>query len=86
MQDIATLSSMLVDELVTDYGEEGTTYEVLKTRLEGKGLNGIDSSYLYVVDGEGTFLYHKKEDKVGTTVFNDNVAAILKAIPTGKYE
>ena len=86
MQDIATLSSMLVDELVTDYGEEGTTYEVLKTRLEGKGLNGIDSSYLYVVDGEGTFLYHKKEDKVGTTIFNDNVAAILKAIPTGKYE
>lgn len=86
MQDIVTLSSQLVDDLVKENGEENTDYEVLKTRLEGKGLNGISSSYVYVVDGEGTFLYHKKEDKLGTTVFNDNVASILKAIPTGKYE
>ena len=86
MQDIVTLSSQLVDDLVKENGEENTDYEVLKTRLDGKGLNGISSSYVYVVDGEGTFLYHKKEDKLGTTVFNDNVAAILKAIPTGNYE
>ena len=86
MQDIVTLSSQLVDELVEENGEENTDYEILKTRLDGKGLNGISSSYVYVVDGEGTFLYHKKEDKLGTTVFNDNVAAILKAIPTGNYE
>ncbi|MCR5771863.1 MAG: methyl-accepting chemotaxis protein [Butyrivibrio sp.] len=86
MRDIATLSSEIVDKLVEDYGEENTDYSVLKESLDGKGLNGIDSSYVYVVDGEGTFLYHKKEDKIGTTVFNDNVASILEAIPTGNYE
>ena len=86
MQDIATLSSQLVDNLVDEYGEENTDYSVLKPVLDGKGLNGIDSSYVYVVDGEGTFLYHKKEEKIGTTVYNDDVTAILKAIPTGNYE
>ena len=41
MQDIVTLSSQLVDELVEENGEENTDYEILKTRLDGKGLNGI---------------------------------------------
>lgn len=86
MQDIATLSSLVVDGLVTEYGEDNVGYDILKSVLAGQGLNGIDSSYVYVVDGDGTFLYHKKEEKVGTTVYNDNVTAILKAIPTGSYE
>ena len=38
MQDIVTLSSQLVDDLVKENGEENTDYEVLKTRLEGKVL------------------------------------------------
>ncbi len=86
MQDIATLSGEVVAKEIDDVGEENVDYEALKPLLEGKGLNGVESSYIYVVDSEGTFLYHKKEDKLGTTIFNDDVNAILAAIPTGNYE
>ncbi|MBQ1902540.1 MAG: hypothetical protein II169_08360 [Lachnospiraceae bacterium] len=86
MQDIATLSAEVVEKEIDDIGESNVDYEALKPLLEGKGLNGVESSYIYVVNSEGTFLYHKKEDKLGTTIFNDNINAVLQAIPTGSYE
>jgi methyl-accepting chemotaxis protein len=86
MQDIATLSSDLVEEEIETLGEKKVDYEVLKPILDGKGLNGISSSYLYVVDGKGIFKYHKKSDKVGTEIFNDDVKKILDEIPTGNYK
>jgi len=86
MQDLATLSSELVESEIREYGEEGVTYDVLLPIFEGRGLNGVDSSYIYVVDEEGTFLYHKKEDKIGTTVTNASVKELLTQIPTGNYQ
>ena len=86
MQDIASFSAILVSNLIDEYGVDGVNYEILKPELDGKGLSGIPSSYVYVVDGEGTFLYHKKEDKIGTTVFNVQINELLKKIPSGSYE
>lgn len=85
MQDIAMFSGMLVEDMIEENGAENVNYDMLKTVLEGKGLAGIDSSYVYVVNEEGTFLYHKKEDKIGTTVFNEQINNLLTKIPTGSY-
>ncbi len=85
MQDLATLCSEIVEQEIAAKGLEGVDYEVLKPIFEGRGLNGIDSSSIYVVDQDGIFLYHKKEDKIGTEVFNEDVQNILAQIPTGSY-
>jgi len=85
MQDLATLCSEIVEQEIAAKGLEGVDYEVLKPIFEGRGLNGIDSSSIYVVDQDGIFLYHKKEEKIGTEVFNEDVQNILAQIPTGSY-
>ncbi|SET43232.1 MULTISPECIES: methyl-accepting chemotaxis protein [unclassified Pseudobutyrivibrio] len=85
MQDLSTLCSEIVEQEIAAKGLEGVDYEVLKPIFEGRGLNGIDSSSIYVVDQDGIFLYHKKEDKIGTEVFNEDVKNILAQIPTGSY-
>ncbi len=86
MQDIATLSAVIVDKEIDLQGAENVSYEDLKPLFDGKGLNGISSSYVYVVNAEGTFLYHKKPDKIDTLVANAQIKQLLKDIPTGNYE
>lgn len=66
-------------------GIENVNYESLKPILEGRSLNGIASSYIYVINEEGTFLYHKKEEKIDTKVTNAAINQLLTEIPTGKY-
>lgn len=86
MQDLATLCSELVELELNDKGTENVTYDVLKPTLDGRGLNGISSSYIYVVNENGEFIYHKKPEKVGTIVANASVKQLLVDIPTGNYE
>lgn len=86
MQDLATLCSELVEEEILLKGADAVDYDALKPIFDGRGLNGIESSSIYVVDGDGIFLYHKKVEKVGTEVFNEDVKNVLKAIPTGNYQ
>lgn len=86
MSDIAAYSSLLVDELVEDYGQENITKENLESVLGGRGLSGIESSYVYIVDTDGIFLYHKKDEKIGTEIFNEYVLNLIKQISGGSYE
>ena len=85
MLDIAVFSSQLIDKLVDIYEIENITTELLTQELSDKKLSGIESSYVYVVDENGVFHYHKKPDKIGTVVFNEYVLGLLKQIPTGSY-
>ncbi|MCR5777351.1 MAG: Cache 3/Cache 2 fusion domain-containing protein [Lachnospiraceae bacterium] len=85
MLDIAVFSAQLIDKLAENGGNESLTTELLTAELSEKKIADVNSSYVYVVDGDGVFHYHKKPDKIGTVVFNDNVLALLKKIPTGNY-
>ncbi len=85
MQDLATLCNEIVEQEIAANGIENVNYESLKPILEGQGLNGIASSYIYVINEEGTFLYHKKEEKIDTKVTNAAINQLLTEIPTGKY-
>ena len=85
MQDLATLASELVEAEIQANGIDNVDYDLLKPILDGRGLNGIDSSYLYVVDSDGIFLYHKNADKIGTGVTNASIKELLTKIPTGNY-
>lgn len=86
MADIASFSALVGDDLISEYGEENITTELLKESLGDKCIAGIKSSFVYVTDSDGIFLYHRKDDKIGTEVFNEYVQNLLKDIKTGSYE
>ncbi|MBQ7469181.1 MAG: hypothetical protein IJS76_02070 [Pseudobutyrivibrio sp.] len=85
MQDLATLCAELVEQEINTNGVENVTYDVLKPIMEGRGLNGFESSYIYVINEEGTFIYHRKPDKLDTKVTNAVINELLTKIPTGNY-
>lgn len=86
MQDLAELSVKRLEEKVHSLGEEQVTYEVLSSIFNEVGLRGVDSSYIYVVDEDGIFLYHEREEKVGTVVFNEYINSLLKKLHSDNYE
>lgn len=47
-------------------------------------MTGIDSSYAYLVDKDGTMLYHPTEDKIGKPVENKIIQGVIKEIKSGK--
>ena len=85
MQDLATLCAELVEQEINDVGVENVDYEGLKPILEGRGLNGFESSYIYVINEEGTFIYHRKPDKIDTKVANAAINELITQIPSGNY-
>lgn len=85
MQDLATLCAEIVEQEIEVNGVTGVNYETLKPVLEGRGLNGIESSYIYVINQEGTFIYHKKPDKIDTKVANAEINKLITEIPSGNY-
>lgn len=60
-----------------------THYNNLEDSLGGVGLQGVESSYAYLVSAEGTMLYHPTKDKVGQPVENEVVKAVVAEIATG---
>ena len=60
-----------------------TNYGVLSDSLADLGLDGVESSYAYLVSGDGTMLYHPTKEKVGQPVENDVVKGVVAQIETG---
>ena len=60
-----------------------TNYAILAESLDGVGLEGVESSYAYLVSGDGTMLYHPTRDKVGQPVENEVVKGVVAQIASG---
>ena len=61
-------------------GNEELSYEEYAEILDGKKLNGVESSYVYVVSSNGTMLYHPTKEKVGEPVENAVVKGLVENI------
>lgn len=75
---IAEASAETVEKAI---GENGSTEQYADV-LSGVRLEGLSSSYAYLVDADGTMLYHPTAEKIGKPVENQvikDVAAQLKA-------
>lgn len=46
---------------------------------------GIESAYSYVVDKDGNFAYHPKEEKIGTEVTNAFAKGVMERINAGEH-
>ena len=52
--------------------------EIYEEILQGAGLEGVESSYVYLVDSEGTILYHPNSDRIGTKAESEVVEKMLQ--------
>ncbi len=59
------------------------TYSQYKDMLGKVSISGFTSSYVYVVDKNGTMLYHPTESKVGNSVSNDAVKELVGELKKG---
>ncbi len=64
---------------------EGITmeYENYAKHLSEAGMDGVESSYAYLVSEDGTMLYHPTESKVGAPVENSVVKGIVAQLAAG---
>ncbi len=61
------------------------TYEVFKNLVGEAKVQGVESSYVYVVSENGTMLFHPTQEKVGEPVENVVVKGLVEEIGEGKH-
>lgn len=74
-----------INEVEQNQDGKAISYDEISDLLEGVQVKGMESSYLYVVDKNGTMLYHPSAEKVGQNVENDIVKGLVEQIQTGKH-
>ena len=62
------------------------TYDNLEQMLSDVHINGMESSYIYLVDANGTMLYHPTPEKVGNPVETPVVTEIISKIAEGSQK
>lgn len=83
--DMAELTCQMLDDRISTVGvDKAMEYDSLDVIFNGVGLEGIETSYAYVVDAEGTMLYHPTPEKVGNPVSNACVKQVVADIGAGK--
>lgn len=85
MMNMAQSSSELVSNELRIQDNKSLPYEEYARILGDAKLNGVDSSYVYVVSPDGTMLYHPAKDKVGQPVENGVVKGLVEQINAGKH-
>ena len=84
MKDIALIAGEGIDREMTFVDAASVlTAEELGNIVGSLRVEGMDSSYAYVVSDGGTMLYHPTADKIGQPVENDAVKQLLGKIGKG---
>lgn len=80
-------------DMTTVYGENveyavrtnnNTNASTIGNEIENADIEGIESSYMYVVDNTGTMLWHPTADKIGKAVENAAVKQLVADLSAGK--
>lgn len=75
---------MLEDELEFIGSEKTLSSEFLSGHLSDVGIEGVESSYVYVVSPDSTMLYHPTAEKIGQPVENEVVKGVTADLQAGK--
>ena len=81
MEDIALAYGRQVENLLGQGGSFDSG--VLEHILMNANLEGVESSYTYIVDSEGNMLYHPNKDKIGKSVENVIVKGYIQDLKSG---
>ena len=67
-------------ETISNIPSELLTAEEYSKVMQGIEMKGIDSAYAYLVDADGTMLYHPTAEKIGQPVENSVVKGLVSEI------
>ncbi len=84
MRDLAKAYGTMLNNELDSEGESVLSSEHLGGILEGIQVEGVESSYIYVVGADGTMLYHPTADKIGKPVENAAVKQTVSKIEKGE--
>ena len=96
--EITSMAQHYINDLAIAYGStldneikkaDGDTTYVMKAdnlylKLNGVGIEGVDSSYVYVVNADGQMMYHPDDGKIGHAVENAVVSKCVEDLQAGK--
>ena len=70
-------------DVLNQKGSGVTSPVVLETLIGDTKMDGVESSYAYLVSEEGQMLYHPTKDKIGSQVENSVVQGLVKELAAG---
>ena len=85
MMDMAESSDMLVENAMNTLNQDQLTYDAYAFLLKDVKIKNVDSSYVYLVNEDGTMFYHPTEEKVGQPVENVVVTGLVKQLQNGEH-
>lgn len=85
MMDLAESSDKLVENAMNALELDELPYETYVSILENVKIKNVDSSYVYLVNEQGTMLYHPTEEKVGQPVENEVVKGLVEQLHNGEH-
>ncbi len=86
MLDLTVSNGTILESMIEEKGfDNALNYDSLQPVFSSVGLEGTDSSYVYIVKKDGTMLYHPTESKVGQPVENTVVKNVVSQMEAGKY-
>ena len=83
MIDVINTTSKIVENEISNADTEDLDYDEYAKSLSDVKLEGIDSSYVYVVKNDGTMLYHPTQEKVGQPVENAVIKGVVQQLQDG---
>ena len=85
MLSAAETNGYIMQTVIATQGEEILgNGEALGQILSGVKIEGMDSSYAYLVSADGTMLYHPTAEKIGSPVENAVVTKLVAELKEGK--
>lgn len=84
MVDVINTTSKIVENEISNADTEDLDYDEYAKSLSDVKLEGMDSSYVYVVKNDGTMLYHSTKEKVGQPVENAVIKGVVQQLQDGK--
>lgn len=84
MVDVTNTTSKIVENEISNADTEDLDYDEYAKSLSDVKLEGMDSSYVYVVKNDGTMLYHPTKEKVGQPVENAVIKGVVQQLQDGK--
>ena len=78
MLSLAEMSAQTLDLMAQESDDETDV-----SFLENMKIDHVPSAYLYLVDTDGTMLYHPTADKIGKPVENEVITGVVKQLQEG---
>ena len=84
MVDVINTTSKIMENEISNSGVDDLDYDGYANNLSDVKLEGMDSAYMYVVQKDGTMLYHPTKEKVGQPVENAVIKGVVQQLQDGK--